>query len=92
MENPLIAYGKMLKGFRYDNCMSQTEAAKRLGVSQVAISDWESGRRFPRPENRQAMKELYDMPLEADVFNLLDQYTKDELKKIVVGLLENRVR
>lgn len=92
MKNPLIDYGEMLRGFRADFHLSQNEAARLLGVSQAAISDWESGRRFPRPENRRAMRLLYNMPPEADFFNTLDHYTKEELKHMVVGLLDNRVR
>lgn len=39
--------------------LTAVEAAKRLGVSQAALSTWESGRKSPTIENLIGMAELY---------------------------------
>ncbi len=33
--------------YRHDHKMSQSEFAKKMGVSQVSIANWESGKHFP---------------------------------------------
>jgi transcriptional regulator with XRE-family HTH domain len=89
-ENPLRNYGEMLKGFREDNCLTQQQVANELGVTKMTVSNWERGINIPRPEKREALKYLYNMPPEADVFNSLRMYSKEELIQIVMNLLERK--
>ena len=39
--------------------LTQTEAARRLGVNQSAVSFWESGKRLPRASMLVKMSDLY---------------------------------
>ena len=39
--------GDRLKGWRDGAGLNQTEAAKRVGVSQATWSDWEAGKKLP---------------------------------------------
>ena len=39
--------------------LSQTEAARRLGVDQSAVSYWESGKNIPRASMLVKMADLY---------------------------------
>jgi transcriptional regulator with XRE-family HTH domain len=43
--------------------MSQTELAKRLGVSQQAVSAWLKGRALPEPERMAAIEEILGIPM-----------------------------
>lgn len=53
-----------LAKYRHDNDdISQVEVAKRLGVSQAAISMWETGERKPStPEMLQRIETLLGIP------------------------------
>lgn len=42
------------------NELTQPELAKRLSVSQSAISQWLSGARFPKPEMLSRIRDLTD--------------------------------
>lgn len=39
--------------------LTQTEAARRLGVDQSAVSFWESGKKLPRASMLVKMSDLY---------------------------------
>jgi transcriptional regulator with XRE-family HTH domain len=89
--NPLKAYGQMLKGFREDLYLTQATVAELVGVDKMTISNWENGRRLPRPNHRAVLMRIYNMPPEADLLSCLRMYSKEELMEIVVDLLERRV-
>ncbi len=91
-ENPLTNYGEMLKGFREDLCMTQTEVAQALGVTVNAVASWENARRIPNPINRAELKRIYKMPPEADLLSCIRMYSKEELVQIVMNLLEKNSR
>lgn len=38
--------------------LTQKEAAKRLGVSDRTIQNWEAGKAFPRPKHRRAIDDF----------------------------------
>ena len=39
--------------------LSQTEAARRLGVDQSTVSNWETGKKAPRASKLAGMADLY---------------------------------
>lgn len=43
---------------------TQVEKAKRIGVTQQAVSDWESGKAVPNYANRKAMRREYGIPVD----------------------------
>ncbi len=65
--NPLRAYGEMLKCFREDNMLTQQEVANYLSVTKMTVSNWERGINIPRPDKRFALEVLYHMPPESNV-------------------------
>lgn len=40
--------------------LTQLELAQRIGVTQSTVSEWESGAKFPRVTNLQAMAQALD--------------------------------
>lgn len=49
-----------LKKHRLLHDLTQEEAAKAIGVSKEALSNWERGITFPKPPNIDKLCELYD--------------------------------
>ena len=53
-----------IKSIRTDNGISQRELAKKLGLSNRAVSKWESGLSYPSTENLIRIAEVFSVPLE----------------------------
>ena len=53
-----------IKSIRIDNGISQRELAKKLGISNRAVSKWESGLPYPSTENLIRIAEVFSVPLE----------------------------
>jgi transcriptional regulator with XRE-family HTH domain len=53
-----------LRRARLEMRMSQRQVADLLGVGQVTVSTWETGRCIPRPENLLQLAELYGRTVE----------------------------
>ena len=51
---------KTLKELRRESALSQADIAEMLGVSQAAVSRFESGVQLPEAEARQKLEELYE--------------------------------
>lgn len=51
-----------LKAIRVNSGLSQTEAAKKLGISQQTLSSWENGTTFPLVPDVYKIEELYKTP------------------------------
>lgn len=54
-------------------CMSQKELAERMDLDPSSISQWESGRTFPRPRRLRRLAEI----LECSVADLIAEDDKD---------------
>lgn len=57
-----------LKAARVNAGMTQTEAAKRIGVSISTLKNWESGNTFPKQPQIEAMCEIYGISYDALFF------------------------
>lgn len=57
-----------LKAARVNAGMTQTEAAKRIGVSISTLKNWESGSTFPKQPQIEAMCEIYGISYDALFF------------------------
>ena len=44
--------------------MSQTQLASAIGISSGTLSDWLSGRYYPRTKHIEAMSEFFNIPTE----------------------------
>jgi len=53
-----------IRSIRIDNGISQRELAKKLGLSNRAISKWENGLSYPSTENLIRIAEVFAVPLE----------------------------
>lgn len=49
-----------LRKYRLLSDLTQEEAAKSIGVSKEALSNWERGVTFPKPPSIDKLCELYD--------------------------------
>lgn len=62
-------WGRNLRSIRQATGISQSELARRLGVTAATVSQWESGRRAPRDTHRIAIAEFFGVPVD-DLFSL----------------------
>lgn len=49
----------ILKDIREERKWSQKKLAKEMGVSQQAISTWETGERVPKPKDMQHIEDIF---------------------------------
>jgi transcriptional regulator with XRE-family HTH domain len=54
--------GPRLQAFRHAAGLTQQQVASALGLSAVAVSQWESGYNFPSTRHRAALAALYGVP------------------------------
>ena len=64
-----------LKAARVNKNLSQTEAAKLIGVNAVTLSKWETGRAFPSTKRIPKITEVYGVKYD-DLIFLPADYTK----------------
>ena len=57
-------HGDKLRRLRRAAALSQTELATQLGTTKQAISRWETGLNEPNERNKQALADLYGIPIE----------------------------
>lgn len=53
-----------LAAARVNAQLTQREAAKKIGVSETTIVNWEAGRSEPTVTQARTLSELYQMPLD----------------------------
>jgi putative transcriptional regulator len=52
-------YAVLIRQLRERMILSQTEFAERLGVSNVTVSRWETGKSFPTIKIKRKLKDLF---------------------------------
>lgn len=57
-----------LKAARVNAGLAQSEAAKRLNISESTLSKWESGKSFPNVRNIIDIEQVYGMPYGEIIF------------------------
>ncbi len=69
--------GKHLKELREKNCLTQVEAAEKLGVTRQALSKWENDKTCPDIDKLKQISWLYSVTVEDIVYagNSLDTGT-----------------
>ena len=60
-----------LKSLRVGAGLTQTELAKRLGVTNVTVSRWERGEAIPKPKYNKAMAKLLKIKGQDIYINLI---------------------
>ena len=58
-----MTFGENLRMLRMSAGLSQTELAEAIGVSQVAVSGWETGKKEPNFETCEAIADYFNVPL-----------------------------
>ena len=53
-----ISFGERIRRNRIRNAWSQTELAEKAGVSQMTVSNWETGKATPKPDQRKLALEV----------------------------------
>ncbi len=83
-ERPTKALPARLRDLRLEAGLSQLELARRLGISQGAVSNWESGTRQP------SLDDLYVLASELDVevFDLLPRRPGPPVRAALRGVAE----
>lgn len=64
-----MAFPKILKMYMDRDHLSQVDIAKRLHVSKQSVSEWLSGKKFPRVDNMQELADLFGVLL-SDMYTL----------------------
>ena len=57
-----------LKAARINAQLTQTEAAKKIGVSANTLRNWEAGKTFPNQPRIQKLCEVYKVPFDVLFF------------------------
>ena len=57
-----------LKAARVNAGLAQSEAAKRLNISESTLSKWERGKSFPNVRNIIDIEQVYGMPYGEIIF------------------------
>lgn len=61
-----------LKAARININLKQEEAAKKLGITQDTLSNWENGKTFPNVPQIKKIEELYGLPYSEIIFLVND--------------------
>jgi Zn-dependent peptidase ImmA (M78 family)/DNA-binding XRE family transcriptional regulator len=87
-ERPSKALAARLRDFRVEAGLSQAGLARRLGISQAAVSNWESGARQP------SLDDLYVLAdeLDVEVFDLLPRRAGPPVRAVLRGVAEKLER
>src|SRR5438270_5070060 len=78
-----LPFPQQLKRERELRNLSQEELAARVGTDPKTVSRWESGERFPRPDSREALCELFGK--NAEELGLLKAEQKRQARLRVTG-------
>lgn len=54
-----LAFPSILKSYMEHFRINQSDIAKELGVSKQTVSDWMTGKKFPRVDSMQALANLF---------------------------------
>ena len=74
--------GSVLKIYWKQNQFTQEDVARKLNISRQAISAWENNQSYPDIENLVLLSQLYHVPIEQLIQNLLKK--EDDGEKSIV--------
>lgn len=63
VEEMKLAFARNLKELMENSSSTQEDIAKICGVSQQTVSDWLTGKKYPRMDKVQAILDHYDIPM-----------------------------
>ncbi len=78
-----MEYGKRIKDARNKSGLTQKQLGERLGVSESAVAQYESGQRVPKVDTLQRIADALNIPLAnlLGIATLIDgAYTQEEMK------------
>lgn len=62
---------RALRGLRVGAGLTQEQLAKKLGVTHISVSRWETGQAIPSPRYIKAMADLFGVAGKDIFFNLI---------------------
>lgn len=69
-------YTREIKKLRFSFLETRRNFSKRLGITPMSITNWESGKRFPSLSN---IKKMLDLALENGVPFNIDVFNEEEI-------------
>lgn len=77
-----MEYGKRIKDARNKSGLTQKQLGERLGVSESAVAQYESGQRVPKVDTLQRIADALNIPSNLlGIATLIDgAYTQEEMK------------
>lgn len=74
--------------------LTQAQFAKRIGVSESAVKQWESGRCFPSPSNMKQiilLKELLSAGVAVEMRSSRESFSEELIKKVYNKYLKEKL-
>ena len=81
--------GERIKAMRMQRCMSQSEVAKMIGISQAHLSNIECGRSNITLENLFALQDCFEVRMAAFFEDLDSSFLQSQAKKETIVNLDD---
>lgn len=79
-------FGKVIVQLRKEKRLTQKELAEKVGVSDKAVSRWETGKNYPDIETLQRLAEVFDVSVNDLLTGEVDFAHNKTRKKVVIGI------
>lgn len=79
-------FGKAISRLRKEKRLTQKELAEKVGVSDKAVSRWETGKNYPDIETLQRLAEVFDVSVNDLLTGEVNFAHNKTKKKVVIGI------
>lgn len=80
-------FGKVISQLRKDKGLTQKELADKVGVSDKAVSRWETGKNYPDIETLQRLAEVLDVSVNDLLSGDVQFADKKNKRNIIIGII-----
>jgi transcriptional regulator with XRE-family HTH domain len=74
-----VEFGEKLKLLREQRRVTQSELARKLGVTQQTVASWECGRTEPNIQSIKAMAEIFEVGVQTFFYKQEDDFVSEPL-------------